>query len=148
MLMWVRPSIPGTICPSSAFGPQALQTCPIVCVCPSRKWWVDMFFWGPKGSFINSTSRLFISLHVTEGGGCSCALCAVTSGLPLFVLLWILFRFYVWCHCQVTVGRGMNRPNLIIMYKHGKQWWCKLPKTLIRIKMELNGTSQKYNVLI
>lgn len=39
---------------------------------------------GPKGSSVNSTSLLFISLHVTEGGGrgvgCSRALCAATSG--------------------------------------------------------------------
>lgn len=41
---------------------------------------VFLFFsLGQKGSSINSTSLLFSSLHVTWGGSCSRALCAVTS---------------------------------------------------------------------
>lgn len=79
--MGVRSSIPGTICPSSGFGPQALQTCPIVCVCPSRKWWARLVLVAQKAP--PSTARACCSLAYMwqrEGGCCSRALRAVTSG--------------------------------------------------------------------
>lgn len=41
---------------------------------------------GPKSCFFESTSLLFISLHVTEGGIRSRALCAQTSGESLTLL--------------------------------------------------------------
>lgn len=79
MLMGVRSSIPGTICPSSGFGPQALQTCPIVCVCPSRKWWAGMVLVAQKAP--PSTARACCSLaYMWRWEGCSRALCAATSG--------------------------------------------------------------------
>ena len=107
MLMGVRSSIPGTICPSSGFGPQALQTCPIVCVCPSRKWWAGMVLVAQKAP--PSTARACCSLAYMwqrEGGGGRAARvpCAQQhQGPPPFVPLRVLHRFYVRCPCWVTV---------------------------------------------
>lgn len=73
MLMQVRPSISATICPSSeaplSLGPKRSRRCSIVCVCPSRKWTVDMLFVASESSSISSTSLLFGNLHVTMRGG-------------------------------------------------------------------------------
>lgn len=108
MLMRVRSSIPGTICPSSEFGPQALQTCPIVCVCPSRKRWVDMVFVAQKAP--PSTARVCCSLaYMWWGGGLfAWPVRGNIRAVRCFLGCERYVDFFVWCHWRVTVGWGMK----------------------------------------
>lgn len=112
MVMWVRSSIPDTICPSSGSAPQALWTYSIVCVCPSRKWWTHMVL------------EALCEEHEPAGhypacdrgrGRLACPVCGHIRTTPMSTL-WV----HTLCHCEWPLAAGQQSGDCVIFHVGSK----------------------------